>query len=294
MVSAVSIIVPTRNRAKLLKRAIDSILRQTYKDYEIIIIDGNSTDETQTVIHGYNDSRIRYYLQEIEKNGAQATNEGIEKARGKYIAFLDDDDEWLPEKLEKQVRLLDSLSDDYGMVYCWMDYYDQDGILLHQTHPTIKGEIFEQVLLTESIGGTPTYFVRKSVIEKVGGFDTNLVFGDDGEFVRRIAKFYKIDFVPEVLAKVYVNHGYRRQSDLNEETYIEAISALNYIIDKYREDFDARPQTKSVAFAIIASYYANLFNISGYSKYAILSARTSFRPVGKYKMLTKSLLKFIK
>lgn len=290
----VSVIIPTRNRAKLLPRAIDSILAQTFKDFEIIIIDGHSSDDTSNVINGYSDKRIRYYLQEIQKNGAQATNEGIAKANGKYIAFLDDDDEWLPEKLEKQVSLMDALSEEYGMVYCWMDYYDQDGKLLHETHPAFRGDIFEKVLLKESIGGTPTYLVRKSVIDMVGGFDTNLVFGDDGEFVRRIAKSYKIDFIPEVLAKVYVNHGFTRQTDMNDQTYAEAIESLKYILEKFREDFNSRPHVRSSAYATIAVYYANLKNITGFVKYSLLSAQASFKPVGKYKMLAKSLKKFLK
>jgi len=189
--------------------------------------------------------------------------------------------------------LLDSLSDDYGMVYCWMDYYDSNGQLLHQTHPVISGDIFEKVLLKESIGGTPTYLVRKSVIEKIGGFDTNLVYGDDGEFVRRVAKEYKIDYVPVVLARVYINHGFIRQTDMSERSYMEAIDALKYIMEKYKDDFNVRPQIKSVAYASIACNYARLKNMSNFIKFAVLSVQTSFSPVGKYKMLGKSLVKFI-
>jgi glycosyltransferase involved in cell wall biosynthesis len=289
----VSVIIPTRNRASLLPRAIDSILAQTYKDFEIVIIDGHSTDNTKEVVEGYNNCHIRYYLQQVPKNGAQATNEGIEKATGNYIAFLDDDDEWLPEKLAKQVTLLESLSEDYGMVYCWMDYYDVNGKMLHQTHPVLRGNIFEQVLLKESIGGTPTYLVRKSVIDKLGGFDTNLVFGDDGEFVRRIAKHFKIDFVPEVLTKVHINHGYVRQTDINDSTRQEAIYALMYILEKYKDDFNVRPKTKSVALATMACHFARAKNISEFLKYAKLSAQISLTPIGKYKMMAKSLINFI-
>jgi glycosyltransferase involved in cell wall biosynthesis len=290
----VSVIVPTRNRAKLLSRAINSILTQTFKDFEIIIIDGNSTDDTQQVVEGYLDPRIRYYLQEVPKNGAQATNEGIAKAKGKYIAFLDDDDEWLPEKLAKQVSLLESLPDEYGMVYCWMDYFNSEGQIIHQTHPSIKGNIFEKVLLTESIGGTPTYLIRKAVIDRVGGFDTNLVFGDDGEFIRRIAKYYKVEFVPEVLAKVYIDHGFKRQSDMDPATYREAINSRLYLLEKYKQDFDQIPGTKSVIYALIAVYFTKLKEPVNFFRYAVRSTFTSFLPVGKYKMLAKSFLNLIK
>ena len=293
MTPEISIIVPTRNRAKLIPRAINSILRQTYKNFEIIIVDGHSTDNTKAVIDSYHDPRIRYFLQEIPKNGAQATNEGIAKAKGKYIAFLDDDDEWLPEKLAKQVSLINSLPEEYGMVYCWMDYFNGEGHIIHQTHPILRGNIFEKVLLTESIGGTPTYLVRKAVIDAVGGFDTNLVYGDDGEFIRRIAKYYKVEFVPEVLAKVYVDHGFKRQTDMDSATYREAINSRLYLLEKYKQDFDRRPGAKSVVYAIIAGYYATLKEPVNFFRYVIRSTFTSLFPIGKYKMLAKSFLKFI-
>lgn len=95
-----SVIIPTYNREKLIGRAIDSVLNQTFKDFELIIVDDGSTDNTKEIIERYTDQRIRYIYKE---NGGQnsALNKGIEFAKGKYVAFLDSDDEWLDEKLRK-------------------------------------------------------------------------------------------------------------------------------------------------------------------------------------------------
>jgi glycosyltransferase involved in cell wall biosynthesis len=286
----VSVIMPTRNRAKLLPRAINSILKQTFKDFEIVIIDGNSTDETKIVVDGYNDPRIRYYLQEIPKNGAQATNEGFEKARGKYIAFLDDDDEWLPEKLEKQVNLLNSLPDDYGMVYCWMDYYNDSGKCVHQTHPILKGYIYKDILVNEKLSGAPTFMVKNSVIKKIGGFDTELILFDDAEFARRVSKYYKVDLISEALVKVYPDHGSLRQSDMSHL----AGQSLVYIYEKYKDDFKEFPVLKSQFYAKTAYAFSinkNLYSFIRCSFFAILTYPFSF---GKYKTLSKGILNFFK
>jgi glycosyltransferase involved in cell wall biosynthesis len=286
----VSVIIPTKNRAKLLPRAINSIIAQTFKDFEIIIIDGHSTDDTQEVIRKYNDNRIRCYLQEVNNNGAQATNEGIERAKGKYIAFLDDDDEWLPEKLEKQVRLLDSLSNEYGMVYCWMDYYDDFGKSVHQTHPVLKGYIFKDILVDEKISGTPTFLVRKSVIEQIGGFDTELIYFDDAEFARRVAKNYKIDLIQEPLVKVYTNHGSIRQSDM---TYL-ASESLVYIFNKYKDDLNKDLFLKSQFFTKCAYSFSISKNIHSFIKYSFFAIKSYPFSLGKYRTLSRGILNFFK
>ncbi len=111
----VSVIIPTYNRANLVSRAIKSVLNQTYQDFEIIVVDDCSEDNTEEIVKSFNDSRIRYIKHKKNKGGSAARNTGIKRARGKYIAFLDDDDEWLPSKLEKQIMLFEKLSKHYGV-----------------------------------------------------------------------------------------------------------------------------------------------------------------------------------
>ena len=121
----VSVIVPTRNRANLVARAIQSVLDQTYRHIECIIVDDGSSDETRQVVEEFTDERLVYLRHETQRHASAARNTGIAYSRGELIAFLDDDDEWMSRKLEKQVELLLSLHEKVGMVYCWMDYFDQ-------------------------------------------------------------------------------------------------------------------------------------------------------------------------
>lgn len=115
----VSVIIPTYNRAHLVGRAIQSVLNQTYKDFELIIVDDGSTDNTEDIIKKYQkkDERIKYIRRKKNKGGSVARNTGINAAIGEYIAFLDSDDEWLTEKLERQMKVFKSTSSEVGVVY---------------------------------------------------------------------------------------------------------------------------------------------------------------------------------
>ncbi|MFC7193467.1 glycosyltransferase family 2 protein [Halosimplex aquaticum] len=110
----VSVIIPTYNRATLVKRAIQSVLNQTFKDFELIIVDDASDDETPEVIDSINDARLEYIRHDLNRHGGAARNTGIKYASGKYIAFLDDDDEWYPTKLERQVERFETVSNEIG------------------------------------------------------------------------------------------------------------------------------------------------------------------------------------
>ena len=118
----VSVILPAFNRVSLLGRAIDSILSQTYSDFELIVVDDCSTDNTEQFVAelASKDGRIRYIKHSENSGVATARNTGIDLSAGRYIAFQDDDDEWLPDKLERHVAILDSLPNDVVMTYCLM------------------------------------------------------------------------------------------------------------------------------------------------------------------------------
>ena len=113
----VSIIIPTYNRADVITRALNSVLAQTETNYEVIIVDDASTDETKQIIESYLDPRIRYLRHDKNKYAAAARNTGMEKATGQYIAFLDSDDEWVPTKLHAQLQIMDSRDDSWGCIY---------------------------------------------------------------------------------------------------------------------------------------------------------------------------------
>ena len=117
-------IIPTHNRADLLPRAARSVLGQTYDDYEIIIVDDCSTDGTSETVLSWGDNRIRYIRHTENRRQSASLNTGIDAARGEYVAFLDDDDEWMPDKLELQVAELESGGAEVGLVYGWLDQVD--------------------------------------------------------------------------------------------------------------------------------------------------------------------------
>ena len=118
----VSVVITTYNRAVLLPRAVRSVLAQTFEDYELIIVDDCSTDDTPDVIRTFVDSRIRVVRHAENTGQSAAINTGIRIARGEYIAFPDDDDEWVESKLLRQVRTLDASSPRVGLVYTWFDH----------------------------------------------------------------------------------------------------------------------------------------------------------------------------
>jgi glycosyltransferase involved in cell wall biosynthesis len=209
----VSVIIPTYNRADTLPRAIDSVLSQTIEDIEIIIVDDGSTDETAAVVEGYDDPRIRFFQHEQNRNGAAARNTGIVAANGKYIAFLDSDDEWLEKKLEQQLDRLRAKPNDFVGVYCETDN-DRAGLqrLLYKLvkalfpsfekrHVTEKNsELTRLIHLCQSpVGGTSTLLVKHDAVMKIGGFDPSFPRHQDLEFLIRLLKQGKLAVVRKPL-----------------------------------------------------------------------------------------------
>jgi len=206
----VSVIIPTFNREKLIIRSINSLLNQTNQDYEIIIADDASTDNTAEVIKSLKNDKIRYFR--LEKNSGQCVtrNKAIKIAKGEYIGFLDSDDEWLPEKIEKQLAVFEtSIDPDLGAVYC--GFIEKDEIK-NQTsiinRDNLKGNIYGS-LLRGFCPSTPTMFlVKKKALEKVNGFDENLPTFVDYDLWLRIAKEgFTFDYVNEPLIVKYEHAG---------------------------------------------------------------------------------------
>ncbi len=206
-----TVIIPTYNRVKTLERSIRSILAQTYTDYELIIIDDGSTDNTKELIMEIKDDRIHYIKSPVNRGAANARNIGIRAAKGEYIAFQDSDDEWVPDKLEKQVKVLDSTDAEIGMVYSRF-FYDLGGnrILKHppesMSYEEKSGYIYPQ-MLKQNLIGTPTMLVRKECLNKVGMFNASLKSLEDWELCLRISKEYKVYFIDELLHKAYITPG---------------------------------------------------------------------------------------
>ena len=230
----VSVIIPTYNRAKLLPRAIKSVLNQTFKDFEVIIVDDGSTDNTEEVINEFqkHDKRIKYIRHEKNKGAAAARNTGIKIAQGEYIAFQDSDDEWLPEKLEKQMKIFESAPAEIGVVYTglWRMGNSRKVYIPSIKRVQKEGNIHIE-LLNRNFIALPTVIIRKECFKKAGMFDECFPRFQDWELFIRISRVYKFKYIDEPLVNSYF-------TPISISTDRDAfVKAFNLILEKYHEDF---------------------------------------------------------
>lgn len=199
---SVSVVLPTYNRASLLARAIDSVLAQTHRDFELIVVDDASTDHTSEVLAGYDDPRVVRVRRRRNSGPCGARNSGIRKARGRYVAFQDSDDEWYPDKLEKQLQALVMGADSRAPVACYCRMLQRLGerqrIRPDGDKESLGGEIYRRLLRGSTIG-TPTLVVGHETLLAVGGFDERLRRFEDWDLALRLARQGPIRFLPEVL-----------------------------------------------------------------------------------------------
>lgn len=187
----VSVIIPTYNRADLLRQAIRSVLLQTYDNFEIIIVDDGSTDNTSAVVGSFSDDRIRYFWQENQERSA-ARNNGIREARGEYLAFLDSDDVWLSDRLAIQTKLLECHSQS-PLAHGKYLRIDENNALVspmeayHRSND-IEVRDYSQDLELGCCVGILTVLVRRSAFEAVGGFDQQLSLAEDWDMWLRISE----------------------------------------------------------------------------------------------------------
>ncbi len=195
----VSVIIPCHNQGRFVGCTIDSVIAQTVQDWEAIIVDDGSTDDSAAVVSAYDDPRIRYIYQE-NLGASAARNTGILASRGKYLAFLDADDEWRPEFLERCLQVLEKNTSVAG-VYARTQYMDESGALL----PVIAGGPQNPEALRRSIwegGQFPIHsaLVRRDVVHEIGLFDEGLKTVNDWDFWIRVVRDHDLYAIPEVLA----------------------------------------------------------------------------------------------
>lgn len=245
----VSVITMTRNREKLLGRCIKSVLSQTYRNVEHIIVDGASTDGTAELVASFKDPRIKFFPLDSNWPIKDTLIFAASKANGKFICFLDSDDEYLPTKVEKQVSLLSRLPNEYGMVYCWMTYFDESNnnsvIRIH--NPQLRGHVALQAAEKPVISGTPIFMFRKAIYEELGGWNWEMPVVTDWELGARYCQKYPVDFVPESLVNVYENHCYVRQTDVllkKRASYVRRVGMHAYMLNEFSEVFKSHPKYK--------------------------------------------------
>lgn len=240
----ITIIIPTYNRGKTLLRAINSVLNQTYKDFEVIVVDDNSSDDTELIVSSINDSRVRFVKHSTNLGANAARNTGIDLAKGKYIAFQDSDDEWFENKLEKQINYL-LRNPEVDIVACSFNKYSEGKV---ETLPSeeIGCDIQEKLLWGNFISTQTIIGKKECFIEEK--FDTILPRFQDWELMIRMSRRYKIYFMNEPLVNVYV------QGDSISKNPLKAVNALKKIMEKHNDLIYSNNKLVSLYYRQLATY----------------------------------------
>jgi glycosyltransferase involved in cell wall biosynthesis len=227
----VSVIILTYNRAHLLCKAIQSVLNQNFQDFEIIIVDDASQDNTTEVVNSFSDKRIRYIRHQANRGEGGSRNSGVKNATGEYIAFLDDDDEWLPEKLSMQVLLLDNSPLKVGAVHTGCVEVDiESGEKLFTKITTMRGYIFQELLHQKDFITVSSILLRRICFEKSGLFDESISYGLDYDMWLRISREFNFECIKTPLVKYGVHKNHLGSN------YSLQINGREAILKKYHQD----------------------------------------------------------
>lgn len=230
----VSVIIPTYNRARSLARAIGSVLTQTHADLELLIVDDASTDHTPEFVQGLGDSRVRYLRQPRNGGPGAARNRGLGEARGTFIAFLDSDDEWVPQKLERQLGHFAVVPDRVGVVYTGGRNITADGPP-QPFVPAFRGDL-RRILLERNVlhGAVSSGLIRREVAERVGGFDVRLPAIEDYDYWVRVSAHCEFDFLEDLLITYHDEASDGRVSRARHEN----LRARAMFFEKHRADME--------------------------------------------------------
>jgi len=250
----VSAIITTFNRANYLETAICSVLKQDFNDFELIILDNSSTDNTESIIAGFVDPRIRT-IKHPHLTISQTRNLGVKEAKGNFIAFLDDDDEWLPNKLSSELSLFEKMTEDVALVYGGFVRIDTEGKQFYTHTPILQGKVLKELLSLKDdfTGSASNPMIRKSAIVALGGFDESVNTGEDWEFYLRLAEYYQIRFVPEEVVAIRHHFGVRLGDRLRDYIDLE-----EKVMQRFAAIFDADNKLKSFYLQRIGGKYLRL------------------------------------
>ncbi len=238
----VSVIIPTYNRAVLLPRAVGSVLAQTYADFELLVVDDCSTDGTPAVIAGFADPRVHPLRHDTNRGQSAAVNTGLANARGEFVAFLDDDDEFTPDSLADRVAALDAAPSEVALVYGWLEMIDDaSGEVRPGRRLALEGaEAFEYALEARTIAPTSALLVRTDAAREVGGYDERLAMGKDAYFMCSLLSKHGAVALHKVVVRYHENHGAARISDTQRES-ADRRFALH--METFAAELERRPKT---------------------------------------------------
>jgi glycosyltransferase involved in cell wall biosynthesis len=271
MMPKVTVVIPAYNAMTFLPETLDSVLQQTFTDFEVSIVNDGSTDRIVAWFMTVKDDRVRL-ISQANQGLSAARNTGIDEARGEYIAFLDADDLWAPTKLEQQVRCLDR-DPAVGLVYTWTRLVDETGKPTGVKYDSeVEGNVWQQILVGDIVGSGSSAMVRRDCFDRVGGFDPNLPAAEDFDLWTRIAAQYPVAVVKEFLL------DYRQHSSNMSRNHLKMMQALRMTFEKR---FQSVPlellYLRNVAYAGMyrglawkCMYAGNYRQASDYAQQAIL------------------------
>ena len=233
----VSIILNVRNGAQTLREAINSVLAQTFLDWELIIWDDRSTDGSAALVAGYRDARVRYFLSPEDVPLGRARRDAIGQASGEWVAFLDQDDIWLPRKLEKQVALI---ADGVGLIYgrtvrFYPNGLERDYDQAHEYQPLPEGDIFTELFTKSCFVAMSSAVFRRSAIEAVGGIPDEVRIIPDYYLYVAVTRKYRARAVQEAVCR-YRMH----QDSMSHVVALEMHREVLCLIDRWAEQLDPR------------------------------------------------------
>lgn len=232
----VSVIIPTYKRPEMLKRAIESVLSQSYANIEIIVVDDNSGDDTGKTVENYGD-RITFLKNTRTSGGAETRNRGIGVSNGKYIAFLDDDDVWNSEKIALQVNELET-NPDAVLCTCGLRVVYEKSGLQYYNFPGLNNTGFKDMLLNNRVGITSTVMVKRSALDRSGWFDPDLPARQDYDLWIRLSKEGSFRSVNRPLVDYYM-HGSKSQISSNIKKYMKANEIIRNKHSEFYEKFNS-------------------------------------------------------
>jgi Glycosyltransferases, probably involved in cell wall biogenesis len=258
----ISVIITTCKREqKILHRSMQSVIKQTYTDWELIVIDDSPDDwlqrtEIERMVSelkkSNSDKNIVYQKNENNQGACRSRNTGLSIAKGEYIAFLDDDDEWVEQKLEKQINKFINADENLALVYCGSYYFDDDsGKKKRHKDIFIKEDVFSKLISNNFIGGCSFPLMRTRLLKNIGGFDVKMAASQDLDVWLRLCEKYNVDYVDEPLV-IYHRYGGEQISGSPEKK----ISGQERLINKNIDFLRKNKREYNRCILNLASYYA--------------------------------------
>ncbi len=263
----VSVIIPAYNAEAFIGQTLKSVLSQTYKNIEVLVVDDGSLDRTAEIVESFaqKDRRI-ILLKQVNAGVAAARNLAIEKSKGEYIAPIDADDIWYPQKIEKQVQCMLQADQSVGLVYAWSAFIDEKDIIIGEytsfyylNIPSIEGYVYPAMMFTNLIGNASVPLIRRVCFDKIGFYNCNLKQQnaqgcEDWDIYLRIAEYYQFRVIPKFLI------GYRQVRGSMSKSYKSMAKSYDLVMA------DSKKRHPEIPISIYnwsaSSFYVYILTIS--------------------------------